>query len=255
MWRGLSIILVLLIIAVGFYISRPDFLRKINDFTAIDVAVLLSIPAVLIAFHFINRYVRRARLSSRDVFWLSITLVSVAVISALVFYVTNETGRAILVASYLASLGWIYTNYVNAHMQRKSHTMNVLVQLRNSTEFNKHRNMLLSRFPLGRRVIINDLPALKTERASGASYAADKVPILDSAYYIANYYEFISVGVLNGDLDDTMVEHTLRSILVNWFDHLEPIIYDARIESNGRENMRIFRSYIALVTRYKNMPP
>jgi hypothetical protein len=67
------------------------------------------------------------------------------------------------------------------------------------------------------RVVVGDLAALKTERATGTAYTTDKLPTIDSANYIVNYFEFISVGVLDGDLDGTLIEHTLRSIFVNWF--------------------------------------
>jgi hypothetical protein len=94
-------------------------------------------------------------------------VITFLVAATLSYYVKTETGVAIVLASYLASLGWIYTNYANGQIQRKSHTMNVLIQLRNSTEFNKHRALVLAKFPFGRRVVVADLPALKAERANG----------------------------------------------------------------------------------------
>jgi hypothetical protein len=254
MLRSLNIVLVLFVLGIGFYVFQPEFIEKIRHFNNIDVGVLASIPIVAIVFHFLNRYSRNKRLTSRDVFWLSIVSVTLLLISLIIFYTDNETGRAILFASYFASLGWIYTNYSNGHMQRKAHTMNVLVQLRNSTEFNKQKNSVLARFPYGHRITATDVPILKAERSNATHYGSDKVPTLESAYYVANYFEFISVGVLNGDLDDTMIENTLRSIIVNWFEHLEPIIYDAQTEDNGSKNPRIFRSYIALYNRYKEAP-
>jgi len=252
--RWMAGFIVILFVFFLFYVSRPDFIAKVPHFTVVDWAVLLSIPLALLLTHFLSRWVRNSRLTSRDILWLSILVVTIVLISALVFYVKGETGRAILLASYFASLGWIYTNYVTAHVQRKAHTMNVLIQLRNSIEFNKHRCLVLSKFPFGHPVTVNDLPALKAERAKGDAYGApDKVPTLDSAYYIANYYEFISVGVMNGDLDGGLIQHTLRTILTNWFKHLEPIIYDAQIETNGARNERVFRGYIELIKHYKSL--
>jgi hypothetical protein len=254
MLRWMAGFVVFLFVFFLFYVSRPEFIEKVPRFTATDWAVLVSIPIALLATHFLSRWVRNSRLTSRDVLWLSILLVTLVLISALIFYVKGETGQAILLASYFASLGWIYTNYVAGHIQRKAHTMNVLIQLRNSTEFNKHRSLVLSKFPFGHPITVNDLPALNAERARGDAYGPDKVPILDSAYYIANYYEFISVGVMNGDLDGGLIQHTLRTILTNWFTHLEPIIYDAQVETNGSRNERVFRGYIELVKYYKSLP-
>jgi hypothetical protein len=139
-----------LIIAFGgvlFYGSQPEFLRKVSDFTALDIAVILFIPFSIITVHFVSRYLRHKRLTSVDILWLSMALITVVVVSSLVFYVKTETGMAIILASYFASLGWIYTNYVNGQIQRKSHTMNVLIQLRNSAEFNKHRAAVLEPVP------------------------------------------------------------------------------------------------------------
>jgi hypothetical protein len=253
MWKGLNLVLCLILIGVLFYFFSPHFTNKLGVFNELDIVLILTVPVIITAIHFITRFFRNGRLSSRDILWLMIIAVTLSVIAAEIFYIRTETGRAILVGAYLASLGWIYTNYMTARIQRKAHTMNVLIQLRNSNDFNKHKNAVLARFPLGRPVNKTDMAALNDQRMDANAYGPDKVPLLDSAYFVANYYEFISVGVVDGDLDATMIEHTMRGIFIRWFDHIQPIIYGAQTEDNGATNPKIFANYISLVQRYKNL--
>jgi uncharacterized protein DUF4760 len=240
---------------VVYFAYYGTLLKKFSQFDSTEWCLVLFIPVLGVCFHLLRRYKKQAKLNSRDILWLSITAVSIIVAGSLIFFVRTETGVAILLAAYLATMGWLYTNYMNSIIQRKAHTMNVLIQQRNSTEFNRNRSLVLAKFPFGRRVTTNDLAELKRERADATAYTPDKVPTLDSAYYIANYLEFISVGVLNGDLDDTLIERTFRGIFVNWFEHLQPVIYDAQVESSGVKNEKIFLAFITLVEKYKSLRP
>lgn len=252
MMRYITAVLVLLFLIFAIYVSQPDFYKKFAGLNDLDWVAILYLPIAVLFYKYCSKYLREGRLNNRDIFWVFVAISTIVVVCILVFLTTTETAVAIVLAAYCASLGWIYTNYVNTNIQRKAHTMNVLVQLRNSTEFNKARSILLGKFPFGRPITTNDLGGIKADRANVASYASGGMPVIDAAYYIANYFEFISVGCMNHDLDPPMIENTLRGILVNWFNHLEPVIHDARVESNGAVNERVFRNYIAMVEYYKS---
>jgi len=94
---------------------------------------------------------------------------------------------------------------------------------------------------------------LKKLRADKTSYdiATNKIPAMDSAIYILNYYEFISVGVIAGDLDEYMINQTLGAIFVNFHDHVKPIIDDARKDDFGKENLEIYENYLELVLKFR----
>jgi hypothetical protein len=223
--------LVAMLMAVYFlffleHTISPEFMQKVNDFTGADWFCVSFIPILLIVSAFLTRRYKKDRLNSREIFWVSI-FVATLVVPIILPYTKSESGIAIVVSAYLASIGWLYTNHNNIKNQRKSHTMSVLIQLRNSAEYQKHRINVFSKFPMGAAVKETDLAALKRERGDPASYGSDKNATLDSMIYILNYFEFISIGVKTEDLDGTMIELSLRGIFVNWYNHLLPVIIDA----------------------------
>jgi len=172
-------------------------------------------------------------------------LVSLAVFLIVASYLKSETATAILLGAFFATVGWLYTGYQTTRNARKSHTMTILVQLRNSETFQKHRIAVLARFPSGRKVTADDLPALRSETVDPQT---QRPPTLESIIYIANYYEFISVGVKTGDLDREMIQQTLRAILVLWYDHFEALLDERR-----RTNPKAYIAWRELVAVFRNL--
>jgi hypothetical protein len=224
----------------------PEFFQKVSDFTGHDWLAVAFVPILLVSCAIIARRYKKDRLNSREIFWVSV-FVATLFLPIILPYTKSESGIAIVVSAYLASVGWLYTNHNNIKNQRKSHTMSVLIQLRNSAEYQKHRVNVFSQFPMGTAVKDSDLVKLQEDRANPASYGADKTPIMDSMIYILNYFEFISIGVKTEDLDGTMIELSLRAIFVNWHNHLLPVIKDAP----NRGNARLYINYRELVEKYK----
>jgi hypothetical protein len=64
--------------------------------------------------------------------------------------------------------------------------------------------------------------------------------------YLLNYYEFISSGVIRGDLDQTIVRDNLRSVIIYYHDRCRPYI---RFMNNM--NPKIFENLIKLRTHYR----
>ena len=230
-----------------YQISTADFLAKITNLDWLDWTALLFVPFLVLSIRYLTKYFRDERLTSRDIFWTSIIVVVFGFINIAMH--VQRTEHLLMWAAFLATLGWIYTNYVNVLNLRRSHTMNVLIQMRNSAEFQRHRLNVSTRFPIGKPVTQGDVASLKQERADPSAYKDNKIPVMDSIVYLLNYYEFISVGVRTLDLDEHMIELTLRSILVTYFAHVSPIIDDRR-----SENPNVFTNYVALVTRFQKRP-
>ena len=210
----------------------PEFMQMIGNFTGLDWLTVGFIPILLITSAFLTRRYKKDRLNSREIFWVSIIVATLAV--PVVLSYTTVSGVAVVGSAYLASIGWLYTNHNNVKNQRKAHTMSVLIQLRNSTEYQKHRLNVFSKFPVGTPVKEEDLGQLKKDQADKASYGENKTSVMDSMAFVLNYFEFISIGVKTEDLDGTMIELSLRGIFVNWYSHLLPFINDAPSRGSPR---------------------
>jgi hypothetical protein len=66
--------------------------------------------------------------------------------------------------------------------------------------------------------------------------------------YLLNYFEFISVGVLEGELDERIVDRTLRGNLVDIYDLSAPYIMELQ-----RENPRTLQHFTILRRHYQDL--
>jgi hypothetical protein len=68
----------------------------------------------------------------------------------------------------------------------------------------------------------------------------------EAVSYILNYFEFISNGVISGDLDAGIVRNIKRGTLCFYYDKCEPYIHFA-----NRRNPRAFEALIKIRTHYR----
>ncbi len=114
----------------------------------------------------------------------------------------------VLMAAWLAVIGWIVTSWTSIRNSVKQHTINTLLQSRLSSTYmeradrvNKFFGAYESRHPLQTR----DPDADPTLGIAGDDEEALR--------YILNYFEYIAIGVRHGDLHEAMLRASLRSIL------------------------------------------
>lgn len=67
-----------------------------------------------------------------------------------------------------------------------------------------------------------------------------------SVTYLLNYYEFISAGVLKGDLDAKIIRDNIRGVIVFYYDKCAPLIGEA-----NRRNPLTYEHLIKLRTHYR----
>lgn len=68
----------------------------------------------------------------------------------------------------------------------------------------------------------------------------------ESAIYLLNYYEFISAGVMRGDLDAQIINDNIKGVLCFYYDKCEPHVLAA-----NRRNPKIFEHLMKLRTHYR----
>ncbi|WP_235579407.1 DUF4760 domain-containing protein [Pseudorhodoferax sp. Leaf274] len=114
----------------------------------------------------------------------------------------------VLLAAWLAVIGWITTAWTSIRNSVKQHTVNTLLQSRLSATYmeradrvNKFFGAYEAHHPLRTR----DPDADPTQGIAGDDEEALR--------YILNYFEYIAIGVRHGDLHEAMLRASLRSIL------------------------------------------
>lgn len=229
-----------------------DFLKALTNIQLLDWLTILFLPFFLLTL-LLHTWRSKRLLSQRELYTIFMTIVVFSLGVFIIFFIPeNRSSGPIIYCGVLATLGWLYSNVISVHNGRKAHTMTVLLQMRLSSEMRQHRANVFSRYPYSlARIPADHLPELKRERASPENFIAPKIPILESIYFIINYYEFIAAGVELDDLDETLIKNTIRGILVENYSFYEEIIMDARKSSDGRINEKVYQHFTNLVNRYK----
>jgi len=160
-------------------------------------------------------------------------------------YLAGNTAGATIAAGLFATLGWIYSNYNTNKNQRVNHTISILLQMRNSAEYMKHRKAVFERFPTQEIIELTDA----RELVRGETPASRETS--DSLTYVLNYFEFISVNVIQGNLDDTIIDSTIGGIIVNIYDFAQPFIATSRDDDWGRPNRRLWVFLQQLAEEYR----
>lgn len=162
------------------------------------------------------------------------------------FDMGNNTGLFVLISALGAIAGWWFSSYVSINNAAKSHTINILLQMRNSSEFMTRQDRV-RRYLLGKyKSISNDI--IKIEQQN---MPKDKeISLRSDVLYLTNYFEFICAGYRCGDLDEKILIRTLRSVLVDWHDRFKHFIEEERTE-NGVRNPSYFGNLEKTVEHFR----
>jgi hypothetical protein len=104
-----------------------------------------------------------------------------------------------------AVCGWLIAGIINLRNSIRQHTISTLLQSRLSATYMQYADKLSKHY--------GDYEARKAANPAMSEDATDNADIL-ALRYILNYFEFISIGIKRGDLDEAMLRDSLRGILL-----------------------------------------
>ena len=133
----------------------------------------------------------------------------------MVLQVTNSitSQQAVLIAAALATIGWLYTSRKNRTLSRKQHTVNTML----SSLFDEHMTKC-------KDVVSPHLTAGECPDFNDPAHTADR----EAFRFVLNFYEFIAVGIRNGDFDEKMMIDSSRGTIIALFKCCEKQIYAIR---------------------------
>ncbi len=149
----------------------------------------------------------------------------------------------------------------NRKTHRKNHTLNILLQSRLSETY-QNRMKDASKFYPSHNSFPNVLDMEEGEKRTkyemlvsysgmfqeGATFVNpkdknislevdkelhDHARAIEGLNYLLNYFEFISIGIKNGDLDETVLEDSLHWILINLLDRTKNFIALTHVQSKS----------------------
>ena len=187
-----------------------------------------------------------------------------AFVAYLCTFVWNEAGMgpfATLAGASLATMGWLTSAFLavrnhqlaskaGATAGRKQHTLNILLQMRQSAEFSKYRQTIYSKFPVGRKLTEGDVVAIMGEFREEYDYSPAAAPrIGEFVRYVTNYYEFLCVALEEQDLDETLLKKSLKEIMQRYEEKVRLFIDEAQ-----RQDPLAFKCFRAVVRRWSLEP-
>ena len=151
----------------------------------------------------------------------------------------------ILVGIEAAVTGWVVTSFMTARNSIKQHTITTLLQSRLSATYMAEASVINKNlFP----------PSLQNLQPLPIEFFQDEknADTVRAVNYLINYFEFLSVAIRHGDLDGKVVKHTLRGILLNFYNRIELYIkYQRGEDEYGVDQPNHVEHYIWLVTKWK----
>lgn len=138
-----------------------------------------------------------------------------------------------------ATIGWSVTSWTSGRNARAQHTINILSSRYSNTLYSDAAATFNSAF--------KDSPVTSdmVKRLVASSEQADK-EALQAVRYLLNWFEFVSAGVLLGDLDLTIVERTVRSNLLFYCDKCIAFIL-----TEQARNPRTLRNLMELADHFR----
>lgn len=140
----------------------------------------------------------------------------------------------------VAAIGWGVSGWIAHRNNRSRYTLDVVAARYAQTAFT---DALRGFNEVFKGVAINE--------ATVAALANDPDPekrkAVQGLRYLVNYFEFIAVGVLEGEIDEKIVAKTLRGNLIYIYDRCATYIIDLQ-----RTNPRTLENFTALRLHYRD---
>ncbi len=143
-----------------------------------------------------------------------------------------------LLAVCAAAFGWVVAAWMTYRNARVQHTLTFVASRYSNDTFSKNAALFNDNLR-GRRVdraLITELMASKDET---------EILTLQAVRYMVNYFEFIAVGVICGDLDEQIVRKTLRGNLIHYADRCMPWILELQADNpQTLEHLVLLRDHL-----------
>jgi hypothetical protein len=138
-----------------------------------------------------------------------------------------------------AMFGWTVSAYVTVKNSIKQHTINTLLQSRLSAQYMSMANVVAKQFTRLDGTLIHVVEADLRD--------PDAYEKMEALRYVLNYFEFISVGVLHGDLHEPLLKATLRGMLCRMF-----VVAKVHVEFQRKEAPKVYENFELIYHRWKN---
>lgn len=178
---------------------------------------------------------------------ITVGVIVISVTLAAYFYLAGKTAPSLAplitacAAATFAAIGWAVAGWIAHRNAVRQNTTNIIFARFAQATFGDAMHRFHEEF--GFAVSDRVTPQLML---NARARNADGIKAAESVNYLLNYYEFISAGVISGDLDAEIVRQNIRGVLCYYYDKCELHIHAA-----NKKNPRAFEHLRKLRTHYR----
>lgn len=171
--------------------------------------------------------------------------------------VDGRTPASVVLAPWLATLGWSTTVYMTRSNDRRKHTIDLILRHQMDRTIEDHRYRVLAAYPPFTKIdeatalILHQEYRGWTLRAKGSG--TDVVPVGYSVIQVLNFYEFIAVNVRRERLDERTAFDSFRALTKNMVDKLQHFIRLSRKAGDDGNRPTTFQDLVWLTKRWHDI--
>lgn len=180
-----------------------------------------------------------------------LVMISMFIICYKGFLKEYQTMISLAITSIFITAGWWVQDIISKTNARKSHTLNLIMNQRNSSEFSAHVKKVRKLFGTDKIINKEIIEAYFYKNNEHTNKKLCKaLDGLESIIYLLNYYEFIAAGIKNKDLDADLLENCFSSIIKNLEKRAFYLIYhQAKDEYNKNPNIFSYCELLSWISR------
>lgn len=243
-----------MVIAYNHYETYLTFFKSIELLDACYFVLFISMCACFLIYMY-DKISTKYPETTYGLYYIFIVLFILLITSYVVLSSDHlskyQTALSVLVSSALLGAGWwVQATIANAN-SRKTHTITTIMGQRNSAIFFERNNNVSKIFSLNHTIhpiVAKHKMNKNCEELRDVTLSEQLISGCNDMVYVLNYYEFISAGVINGDLDDRLIKECYEYILIS----LEKRAFHIIVEGRKHQGDGAYQNLLLLIDRWSD---
>lgn len=152
----------------------------------------------------------------------------------------------VFVAIWAAAVGWFVHFRLSTKAHRTNNAFGILMEMRKSSEYLSRYEIVAKHFPYGLETIPTEyheyfptnklrgvLAAARAKGEDADPITIERIEAIAALRYMLNYFEFMSVGIKAGDLDEDLLYDTISTSVVALYERCQPMFNYVRAPMPG----------------------
>jgi Domain of unknown function (DUF4760) len=169
----------------------------------------------------------------------------------------SDANRGVLLASLLATVGWLITVHATRANERRKATIDLVLRHHMDRSIEDHKYRILRAFPPYSVIDAEQAAKVMADYRAWAGDAGDggtsKPPVGFAIIQVLNFYEFIAVGVRRGRLDEGVAFDSFAALSRNMLIKFGNFIALCRPAASDGKASRTYSDLVWLAKRWHKL--